>query len=125
MTQQINLFNPIFLKQKKIFSAVNMLDALALLLVGIALFVDEMQDVNPDELSALCAAPGGPVRVGSVSHVRRVSRVSPASPVGAGAMPASPPSRSARVTSVPPRSSASRTRTLRRNGCIQRPAAFR
>ena len=38
MTQQINLFNPIFLKQKKIFSAVNMLDTLAVLLVGIALF---------------------------------------------------------------------------------------
>jgi len=38
VTQQINLFNPIFLKQKKIFSAVNMLDALALLLVGVTLF---------------------------------------------------------------------------------------
>jgi hypothetical protein len=38
MSQQINLFNPIFLKQKKIFSAVNMLDALALLLVGVAAF---------------------------------------------------------------------------------------
>ena len=38
MSQQINLFNPIFLKQKKTFSAVNMLDALALLVVGVALF---------------------------------------------------------------------------------------
>src|ERR1700690_2562901 len=38
MRQQINLFNPIFLKQKKTFSAVNMLDALAVLLVGVALF---------------------------------------------------------------------------------------
>ena len=38
MSQQINLFNPIFLKQKKTFSAVNMLDALALLLVGVAAF---------------------------------------------------------------------------------------
>lgn len=38
MSQQINLFNPIFLKQKKIFSAVNMLDALAVLLVGVAAF---------------------------------------------------------------------------------------
>jgi hypothetical protein len=38
MSQQINLFNPIFLKQKKIFSAVNMVDALALLLVGVAGF---------------------------------------------------------------------------------------
>jgi hypothetical protein len=38
MSQQINLFNPVFLKQKKTFSAVNMLDALALLIVGVALF---------------------------------------------------------------------------------------
>jgi Fimbrial assembly protein (PilN) len=38
MSQQINLFNPIFLKQKKTFSAVTMLDALALLLVGVAAF---------------------------------------------------------------------------------------
>jgi hypothetical protein len=38
MSQQINLFNPIFLKQKKTFSAVNMLDALAVLLVGVAVF---------------------------------------------------------------------------------------
>jgi hypothetical protein len=38
MSQQINLFNPIFLKQKKTFSAVNMLDALALLVVGVAVF---------------------------------------------------------------------------------------
>ncbi len=38
MSQQINLFNPIFLKQKKIFSAVNMVDALAVLLIGVALF---------------------------------------------------------------------------------------
>ncbi len=38
MSQQINLFNPIFLKQKKIFSAVNMLDAMALLVVGVAAF---------------------------------------------------------------------------------------
>src|SRR3972149_7799794 len=38
MSQQINLFNPVFLKQKKTFSAVNMVDALALLIVGVALF---------------------------------------------------------------------------------------
>jgi len=38
MSQQINLFNPIFLKQKKTFSALNMLDALAVLLVGVAAF---------------------------------------------------------------------------------------
>ena len=34
MSQQINLFNPIFLKQKKIFSAIAMLQALCLVLVG-------------------------------------------------------------------------------------------
>lgn len=38
MSQQINLFNPIFLKQKKTFSAVTMLDTLAVLLVGVAVF---------------------------------------------------------------------------------------
>jgi Tfp pilus assembly protein PilN len=37
MSQQINLFNPIFLKQKKYFSAVAMLQALGGLLVGCAL----------------------------------------------------------------------------------------
>lgn len=34
MSQQINLFNPIFLKQKKYFSALTMLQALALILLG-------------------------------------------------------------------------------------------
>ncbi|MBA5640197.1 hypothetical protein H3H37_24335 [Duganella sp. LX20W] len=34
MSQQINLFNPIFLKQKKVFGAVPMLESLALILVG-------------------------------------------------------------------------------------------
>ncbi len=37
MTQQINLFNPIFLKQKKYFSAIAMIQALGLLLLGCAL----------------------------------------------------------------------------------------
>ncbi|WP_229508026.1 hypothetical protein [Massilia sp. Dwa41.01b] len=36
MTQQINLFNPIFLQQKKIFSARTMALALAVLFVGTA-----------------------------------------------------------------------------------------
>lgn len=34
MSQQINLFNPIFLKQKKYFSAVTMLQALGMILAG-------------------------------------------------------------------------------------------
>jgi len=53
MSQQINLFNPIFLKQKKVFSAVNMVDALALLLVGVALFYGyaSIQTLNLDRQS--------------------------------------------------------------------------
>ena len=38
MSQQINLFNPIFLKQKKYFSLVAMLQALSLIALGSALF---------------------------------------------------------------------------------------
>lgn len=38
MTQQINLFNPIFLRQKKYFSLVTILQALALVLVGVMSF---------------------------------------------------------------------------------------
>jgi hypothetical protein len=38
VSQQINLFNPIFLKQKRTFSAVAMVDTLAVLLVGVAMF---------------------------------------------------------------------------------------
>jgi Tfp pilus assembly protein PilN len=37
MSQQINLFNPIFLKTKKIFSAIALLQAFGLVLVGAAL----------------------------------------------------------------------------------------
>lgn len=37
MSQQINLFNPIFLKQKKYFSAAAMLQALGILIAGCAL----------------------------------------------------------------------------------------
>lgn len=39
MSQQINLFNPIFLKQKKYFSALTMMQALGLLLLGSLLLV--------------------------------------------------------------------------------------
>jgi len=38
MSQQINLFNPIFLKQKKYFSVVTMLQALLLIVLGSMLF---------------------------------------------------------------------------------------
>jgi hypothetical protein len=38
MSQQINLFNPIFLKQKKYFSVVAMLQALGLIVLGSGLF---------------------------------------------------------------------------------------
>jgi hypothetical protein len=39
VSQQINLFNPIFLKQKKYFSAVTMAQGLCLILLGCALLV--------------------------------------------------------------------------------------
>ena len=39
MSQQINLFNPIFLKQKKLFTTVTMARALGVLLLGCALMV--------------------------------------------------------------------------------------
>lgn len=38
MSQQINLFNPIFMKQKKYFSVVTMLQALGLIILGSAVF---------------------------------------------------------------------------------------
>ena len=38
MSQQINLYNPVFLKQKKYFSLVAMLQALGLIILGSALF---------------------------------------------------------------------------------------
>jgi len=38
MSQQINLFNPVFLKQKKYFSVTAMLQALGLIVLGSALF---------------------------------------------------------------------------------------
>jgi cell division protein FtsL len=57
VTQQINLFNPIFLRQKKYFSFITILQGLALLLVGVLGFYayatyhmgqlnEEVQDVN-------------------------------------------------------------------------------
>jgi Tfp pilus assembly protein PilN len=42
VSQQINLFNPIFLKQKKYFSAVTMAQALGLILLGCALLTGYM-----------------------------------------------------------------------------------
>lgn len=39
MSQQINLFNPIFLKQEKLFSAVTMAQALGLILLGAVVMV--------------------------------------------------------------------------------------
>lgn len=38
MSQQINLFNPVFLKQKKLFSLVTMLQGLGLIMLGSAIF---------------------------------------------------------------------------------------
>ncbi len=41
MTQQINLFNPIFRKQKKYFSSVAMVQALGIICVGVALLATD------------------------------------------------------------------------------------
>ena len=54
MSQQINLFNPVFLKQKKIFSSVAMAQALGVLLVGsLALVAYGMHQVDTLEKEAL------------------------------------------------------------------------
>lgn len=62
MSQQINLFNPIFLKQKKIFTAVPMAEALGAIVVGVLLLtwfarnrVDELE-VNANVGKAVLAA---------------------------------------------------------------------
>ena len=38
MSQQINLYNPIFRKQKKVFSSTTMLQALALIVIVVTVF---------------------------------------------------------------------------------------
>lgn len=56
MSQQINLFNPIFLKQKKYFSATTMAQALGLILlggVGLSVFADyQIRRLGEDAKSA-------------------------------------------------------------------------
>ncbi|KAF3998991.1 PilN domain-containing protein [Glaciimonas immobilis] len=56
MSQQINLFNPLFLKQKKYFSAVAMVQALGLILLGalcISTFSDyEFSSIRNDEVTS-------------------------------------------------------------------------
>ncbi|MYM34580.1 MSHA biogenesis protein MshA [Duganella sp. FT94W] len=60
MSQQINLFNPIFLKQKKIFSALPMLEALGAIIVGALLLnwyaaqtVDQLERVATEGKATL------------------------------------------------------------------------
>ena len=52
MSQQINLFNPIFLKQKKIFTALSMAEALGVIIAG-ALLLNWYAANNVDELEQL------------------------------------------------------------------------
>ncbi|RJG25827.1 PilN domain-containing protein [Massilia cavernae] len=53
MSQQINLFNPVFLKQKKVFSSIAMARALVVLMVGaLALVAYGRQHVNALEREA-------------------------------------------------------------------------
>lgn len=55
MSQQINLFNPIFLKQKKIFTALPMVEALAIIVAG-ALLLNWYAVRSVDELEQEAAA---------------------------------------------------------------------
>jgi Tfp pilus assembly protein PilN len=53
VTQQINLFNPVFLKQRKVFSAGTMAQALGVLLAGVlAVAFHARQNVNALQLEA-------------------------------------------------------------------------
>lgn len=54
MSQQINLFNPIFLKQKKIFAALPMVEALGVIVAG-ALLLNWYAVHNVNELEQLAA----------------------------------------------------------------------
>ncbi len=65
MSQQINLFNPVFLTQKKYFSVLTMLQALGLIVLGSALFygyalyqVAQMSKANGRDGQALCRRAG-------------------------------------------------------------------
>ncbi|MES2150475.1 MAG: PilN domain-containing protein [Pseudomonadota bacterium] len=55
MSQQINLFNPIFLKQKKVFAASSMAQALGVLVIGVALLA-MYGNRNVDSLRVQAAA---------------------------------------------------------------------
>lgn len=55
MSQQINLFNPIFLKQKKIFGAVPMLQALGVIVLGV-LAISWLAQQRVDELRQRAAS---------------------------------------------------------------------
>ena len=61
MSQQINLFNPIFLKQEKVFSAVTMAQALGLILlgcVGLAVYADHRLSLLETEAQSTTAQLG-------------------------------------------------------------------
>lgn len=58
MSQQINLFNPIFLKQKKYFSAITMVQSLGLILLGCAMLVvyaNSQLSIRTNEAAATAA----------------------------------------------------------------------
>lgn len=76
MAQQINLFNPVFLKQKKYFSAITMLQALGLLLAGILAFYGyTMRETRA--LTVLAADTGRQLKAQSEQVIRLTQEFSP------------------------------------------------
>ena len=79
MSQQINLFNPIFLKQEKYFSAMTMVESLVLILVALCAFyvyahneVKSFEDVAADAAHQLADTRNRLVSLGgSLSPQRR------------------------------------------------------
>jgi hypothetical protein len=76
MAQQINLFNPVFLKQKKYFSVVTMLQALGLLLGGILAFYG-YQKYETRALAIAATETGNQLKTQSEQLVRFTRDYSP------------------------------------------------
>ncbi len=77
MAQQINLFNPIFLQQKKHFSAVTMLQTLGLLLAGIVAFYGYAA-YKTRALASVAADTGKQLQMQSEQVARLTKEFSPA-----------------------------------------------
>ena len=82
MSQQINLFNPIFLKQEKYFSAMTMVESLVLILVALCAFyvyahneVKSFEDVAVDATHQLADARDRLVSLGGALSPQRRSKL--------------------------------------------------